>query len=94
MNFYSARDLRTIPKQIWNDLNADGEVVITNNGKPTALLLNITGDSFEEVVKAVRQARAAIAFNNMRSKAESHGFMSNEDIEAEIQACREEKKRS
>jgi PHD/YefM family antitoxin component YafN of YafNO toxin-antitoxin module len=92
MNFYSARDLRTIPKSIWNSLNADGEVVITNNGKPTALMLNISEDSFEELIRAVRQARAAIAFNSMRGRAESLGFMSDEDIEAEIKAARQEKK--
>lgn len=91
MNFYSARDLRTIPKNIWNALSADGEVVITNNGKPTALMLNITEDSFEEVVRAVRQARSMIAFNSMRAKAQSRGFMSAEDIEEEIRASRREK---
>ncbi len=90
MNFYSARDLRTMPKSIWNALNADGEVVITNNGKPTALMLNISEDSFEVLLKAVRQARAAIAFNSMRDRAESHGFLSDEDIEAEILAARRE----
>ncbi len=91
MNFYSARDLKTAPKNIWSALSADGEVVITNNGKPTALMLNISEDNFEGLLKAVRQARAAIAFNSMRNKAESLGFLSDEDIEAEILAARQEK---
>ena len=91
MNFYTARDLRTIPKTIWNDLASDGEVIITNNGKPTALMLNIPENSFDEIVKAVRQAKAMIAFNSMRSKAAKQGFMSDEEIEAEITAYRKEK---
>ncbi len=70
MNFYSVRDLRTTPKSIWNDLSEDGEVIITNNGKPTAILLDISNGSFEETLKAVRQAKAMIAFNVMKSKAE------------------------
>ena len=31
MNFYTVRDLRTTPKSIWENLVADGEVVITAN---------------------------------------------------------------
>ena len=92
MNFYTARDLRTMPKNIWNTLSSDGEVIITNNGKPTALMLNISETNFDEIVKAVRQAKAMIAFNNMRTKAEKHGYMSDEEIDAEIKAYRREKK--
>ena len=88
MNFYSVRDLRTTPKSIWDNLSADGEVIITNNGKPTAILLDISNGSFEETLKAIRQAKAMIAFNTMRSKATAKGFMSDEEIEKEIAAVR------
>lgn len=88
MNFYTVRDLRTTPKVLWDDLSADGEVVITNNGRPTALLLDISDGSFEETVKAVRQMKAMVAFNSMRSKAAARGYMSDEEIEAEIAAAR------
>lgn len=88
MNFYSVRDLRTTPKSIWDNLSEDGEVIITNNGKPTAILLDISNGSFEETIKAVRQAKAMIAFNVMKSKAAAKGYMSNEEIENEIAAAR------
>ena len=88
MNFYTVRDLRTTPKSIWDNLSTDGEVVITNNGKPTAFLLNIADGNFEETLKAIRQAKAMMAFNSMRSKAASKGYMTNEEIEAEIEAVR------
>ena len=87
MNFYTVRDLRTTPKSIWDNLAADGEVVITNNGKPTAIMIDISDGSFEETLRAVRQAKAMIAFNSMRTKAASRGFMSEKDIEAEIEAA-------
>ncbi len=90
MNFYTVRDLRTTPKSIWENLSADGEVVITNNGKPTALLLDIADGNFEETLKAIRQAKAMIAFNSMRAKAAEKGFMSDDEIEAEIAAARKE----
>lgn len=88
MNFYTARDLRTRPKSIWENLSADGEVVITNNGRPTALLLDIAGGDLEETVKAVRQAKAVNAFTSMRTRAAAAGYMSDTDIEAEITAAR------
>lgn len=88
MNFYSVRDLRTTPKSIWNNLSKDGEVIITNNGKPTAILLDISNGSFEETLKAVRQAKAMIAFNTMRMKAAEKDFMSDEEIEKEIASVR------
>ncbi|MCR4719093.1 MAG: type II toxin-antitoxin system Phd/YefM family antitoxin [Firmicutes bacterium] len=90
MKFYSVRDLRTTPKSIWDNLNNDGEAVITNNGKPTALLIDIAEDSFEETIKAIRQAKAMLAFNSMRAKAAKDGFMSDEEIEREICAARTE----
>jgi prevent-host-death family protein len=90
MRFYTVRDLRTTPKSIWENLSADGEVVITNNGRPTALLLDIADGSFEETLKAVRQAKAMIAFNSMREKAAKQGYMTDDEIEAEIAASRQE----
>lgn len=88
MDFYTVRDLRNTPKSIWEKLSADGEVVITNNGKPSALLVDLTDGGFEETVKAVRQAKAMIAFNSMRSKAAAAGYLTDEEIEAEIAAVR------
>ena len=88
MNFYTVRDLRNTPKSIWEHLSSDGEVVITNNGKPTALLIDITEGGFEETVKAVRQAKAMLAFNAMRMKAAENGYMTDEEIDAEISAAR------
>lgn len=88
MNFYSVRDLRTTPKTIWQDLSSDGQVIITNNGKPTAILLDISDGSFEETLKAIKQAKAMIAFNSMREKAHKKDFMNDEEIEQEINAYR------
>ena len=90
MNFYSVRDLRTTQKAIWENLEKDGEVVITNNGKPSALLFDISNGDLEETLKAVRQAKAMLAFNSMRSRAAAKGFLTDEEIEAEIAAARQE----
>ena len=84
MNFYTVRDLRTTTKSIWDNLSNDGEVIITNNGKPTALIIDIADGDFEETIKAVRQAKATIAFNSMRSRPTESGFIADAEIEAEL----------
>ena len=90
MNFYTVRDLRTIPKNIWDSLSEGGEVVITNNGKPSALMIDISGGNFEEALQAVRQAQAMITVNKMRKRAAESGYMTEDEINAEIRATREE----
>ena len=88
MDYYSVRDLRTESKSVWESLASGSEVVITNNGKPSALMIDIPEGCFDDTVQAVRQARAMIAFNNMRRKAATRGYMSEEKIETDIAAAR------
>ena len=90
MEFYSVRDLRTESRAMWNKLAEGNEVVITNNGKPSALMIDIPEGGFDETVQAVRQARAMIAFNRMRRRAASQGFMSESEIDAAIAEARRE----
>lgn len=92
MNFYSIRDLRSETKSICENIRRSGEAVITNNGKPTLLMLDISEDNFEEIVRAVRQAKAMIAFNSMRAVAAANGYMLEREIEEEIQAARAERR--
>lgn len=88
MNFYTVNDLIKNPENILENLSADGEAIITNNGKPSAILLGIADGNFEETIEAIRQAKAIIAFNSMRNKAVAEGYMSDEEIEKEIAAAR------
>ena len=88
MNFYSVRDLRTDSKSMWADLKRGDEVVLTNNGRPSALMIDIPEGSFDEIVQAVRQAKAMTALNSMRRRAAREGFMSDEDIESLIDEAR------
>ena len=90
MNFYSVRDFRTESKSIWDTLSSGDEVIITNNGKPSAIMTGIPEGSFDEMVQAVRQAKASLAFTSMRRHAQAQGFMTDDEIEAEIQSYRKE----
>ncbi len=88
MEFYSARELRTNTKSIWKELSEDNDVVITNNGKPCALMVGIPEGRFEETVRALRQAKAIAAMDRMRRKAEKDGFMSDQEIDEAVREAR------
>ena len=90
MQFYSVRDLRTDSRRMWADPNRGDEVVLTNNGKPSALMIDIPEGSFDETVQAVRQARAMIALNSARRRAAAAGYMTGEEIESVIAEARSE----
>ena len=91
MEFLTVRDFRTSPRNVWEKLSQSGEVVITNNGKPTALMLNIEDGELETLSRAVRQAKAMMSINNMRQIAAENGYMTDDEINAEILAYRQEK---
>ena len=92
MEFLNVLEFRTYPKKVWEKLAEQGEIVVTNNGKPTALMLNIENGDYDDLARAVRQARAMIALNSIRAEAAERGFLSDEEIEAEIKAYRQEKR--
>ncbi len=88
MNFYSMRDLRTESKKMWQNLSRGDEVILTNNGKPSAIVIEIPDGGFDEVVQAIRQAKAMMALNSMRQMAAREGFKSDDEIEALINEAR------
>jgi antitoxin (DNA-binding transcriptional repressor) of toxin-antitoxin stability system len=90
MNFVTVRDLRTAPKQVWDKLDSEKEVVITNNGKPFALMIPIDETNFDDVLASVRQANAMRAITRMQLAATKSGLdkMTLKGINAEIAAAR------
>ena len=95
MKFISVRDLRTTPAQIWKQLPGEQEIVITNNGKPIALLTPLSDVDMEDTVAAVRRARAIAAVKRIRDLSAKKGLsdIAMEDIDKEIQEYRKSKKR-
>ena len=93
MKFITVRDIRTSPAEIWKQLPEEQEMVITNNGRPIALLTPLSDDTLEETLSAVRRARAVNAVHQMRRLARERGLdeMSEEGIQAEIDAARRER---
>ena len=94
MKFITVRDLRTTPAQIWKDLPEEQEIIITNNGKPIALLTPLNDSDIEDTLSAVRRARAINAVKKMQYSSAKSGLseISIGEIEKEIQESRKKKK--
>ena len=95
MRFITVRDLRTTPAQVWKALPEEQEIVITNNGKPIALLSPLTDTDLEDTLASVRRARAINAVKKMQTAAVAEGIsgMTMEDIDQEIRAYRKSTKK-
>ncbi len=94
MEFVTVRDFRNSSKMIWDKVKQDEDIIVTNNGKPTALLINISEGTFEETLQDIRRARLSRILDDAREEASERGFMSDADIEAEISAARADYKAS
>ena len=94
MRFISVRDLNTKPKEIWRKIK-EGEVVITSNGKPIALLTAVTEENLEKNIRAIRRSRAVFALEEMQKQSLAAGLdrISDAQIETEIKAARKKRKR-
>jgi antitoxin (DNA-binding transcriptional repressor) of toxin-antitoxin stability system len=95
MKFISVRDLRGKSAEVWKDLPAEREVVVTSNGRPIAILSSINESNLEESLSAIRQARAAEAVMSLQRRSVERGTdgITMEDIDAEIKAVRGKRKR-
>ncbi len=94
MRFVSVRDLRGRSAEIWRELPGEREMVITNNGRPVAILATVSESNLEESLAAFRQARAVEAVSSMQRRAVAIGAdaITAADIEAEIAAVRAARK--
>jgi antitoxin (DNA-binding transcriptional repressor) of toxin-antitoxin stability system len=95
MKFISVRDLRGKSAEVWKDLPAEREVVVTSNGRPIAILSAVSESNVEESLSAIRQARAAEALMSLQRRSVERGTdgITMEEINTEIKAVREKRKR-
>lgn len=90
MKTLTSRELRENIAQVWRDLPADQQVVITLNGRPVGVLTPTSPDTLEADLRAIRRARAVQAVADMQMQSVRAGLsdLAQEEIEAEIAAVR------
>jgi len=79
---------------IWATLPQEQEMIITNNGKPVALLTPLSDKTLEETLSTVRRAKAINALKLLQQRSLKNGTdkMTLEEINAEIKRARKERK--
>ena len=93
MKFLSVRDLRTKSAKIWRELPLEKEMVITNNGRPVAVITAVDEGSIEQSLATWRQVRATQALVSVQKESMNRGTdkISMEQIESEIKDARRER---
>jgi len=54
------QDFGTQTRRVWDKLNNEEEIVITNDGQPRAFLVNIPDGFFNEILTGIRQVKSQI----------------------------------
>lgn len=90
MDYVTVRELRERSGEIRNRVEAGEEFVITRNGKPFALLVHTEPTATEDRLRALRLSRMAELARAIQeeARASSASVLSDEDIQAEIDAAR------
>ena len=94
MSFVSFRELRTSTAKINDMLTDNGKIVVTSNGKPKAVMIQVNENDFEETLAVLNQIKLTKSINNMRASAERSGAaeMTLDEINAEIALSRKERR--
>ncbi|MFL5382050.1 MAG: prevent-host-death protein [Longimicrobiaceae bacterium] len=92
MHFVSTKEFCERP-----DLVSEGDVVLTTDGVPIAVVLSLRGEEDPvELERLIRRARAEAAWERLRRQArtERSESLTMEEIDAEIAAARAERRAS
>jgi len=74
MEFVPYRMLRNQPAELRKKLDEKGELIVTVNGEPMAIMLQIPKGSLEDLVLLVSQVRAQLAVATIRQQARKRGM--------------------
>ena len=90
MKFVTVRELRGRTAELWDQLAQQRELVVTNNGKPIAILSATDAESLEASLRNLRSSRAADALSGLQRGAERRGLdrLTLDEVNEEIQAAR------
>ena len=90
MNFYGIRDLSNNTKSVMSSVSTNKKVMITDNGKPSAIMLSINESNFETILAFVQKLEMQLAVTELQkqSLANFPDSISDDEIQKEIDATR------
>ena len=86
MEFLSVREFSAYPQKTRETLKRNGKIILTNNGKPSMLVFDITGRNFEDIIDTLNRAEAMRLLGEIQMKAARGGLnsMTMDEIDREI----------
>jgi hypothetical protein len=94
MQFIPYRTLRNEPSALRQKLAEEGELVVTVDGKPFAVMIDLSdAESMDDILLVVSRLRAQMAVRAIRSKAKREGLdkLGDKEIDEIIRKTREER---
>ncbi|MFP3041704.1 hypothetical protein LQZ19_07760 [Treponema primitia] len=94
MQFISVREFNSSPGKTRAALKKEGKLVLTNNGKPSMLVLDIVNQDFEDVIDILNRAEAMKLLDGIQLQAARGGLdtLSMDEVDKEIGDYRREKR--
>lgn len=94
MDTLTIRELRNRPGAAQDELARSGELLLTNNGKPVAVMLAVDGSTLDETLEVLRRARGQLALSKLRRQSASLGLdkLTLTEIDEEIRQARQERR--
>lgn len=93
MRFVTAKELRARSSAIWRDLAREGQVIVTLNGRPVALVTPTDERSLGQTLSDMARAKALRAMRELQEASVRSGRskMNAAAIDREIAAARQER---
>jgi hypothetical protein len=93
MQFVTMREFTTSPRDTQSKLSESGQLVVTNNGTPSMLVIDINGKDFVRLSEYLQRKEALDILHDIQMDSVRSGKsdMTMDDIDAEIRAYRAEK---
>ena len=94
LQFISMREFTASPREAQKKLAEGNELIVTNNGTPTMLVIDITDRNFVKLIEYLRRQEALDILNKVQIASVRNGKaeMSVAEIDAEIAVYRQSKR--
>lgn len=87
MDYLAVKDLKKT-RELWKKLASERELVITRDGRPSALMISVSPETVEESLREIRRALFSGAVSRVRRRAQKEGMPDDAAIAAEIDRSR------
>lgn len=89
MSYLTVKDLKQT-RSLWRQLSAERELVITRDGKPCAILVEVNAESCDESLAEIRRSMFSSTISRIRRNAARRPIAA-EEVDAVIAESRQER---